>query len=291
VRRVLELHALLEALVLVFEHRVAAADLLLRHRRVVLARTRSLLLGQVRAALRLRGECAALLRLRRLRKLGIVRAWTRRVVGHRQLRTLDLGAKATRTCLLRLVERLGRLRRKRRVVVRVVRARIAHLLERHVVLAVGLRLERGRAGEAIHVRRAKLRVVAARAGRVDTSRREVVVLLLRGVEGSAELARRLAHVGLDGHLLLRVRARADVRRVLELHALLEALVLVLEHGVAAVDLLLRHRWVVLARARRLLLGQVRAALGLRGERAALLRLRRLRKLGIVRAGARRVVGH
>jgi len=204
VRRVLELHALLEALVLVFEHRVAAADLLLRHRRVVLARTRSLLLGQVRAALRLRGECAALLRLRRLRKLGIVRAWTRRVVGHRQLRTLDLGAKATRTCLLRLVERLGRLRRKRRVVVRVVRARIAHLLERHVVLAVRLGLERRRASERVDIRRAELRVIAAGPRRVDASRGEIVILLLRGVEGSTKLARRLAHVRLDGHLALRV---------------------------------------------------------------------------------------
>jgi len=44
--------------------------------------------------------------------------------------------------------------------------------------------------------------------------------------------------------------------------LLEALVLVLEHGVAAIDLLLRHRWIVFACTRRLRFRQVGAALGL-----------------------------
>ena len=146
-RSVLELHALLEALVLVLEHRLATSDLLLRQVRVVLARTGGLRLRQVRAALGLRGERAALLRLRSLRKLGIVGARAGGVVGHRELRALDLGTEAAGTSLLRLVERLRGRSREGHVVVRVVRARVANLLERHVVLALGLGLEGSGAGK------------------------------------------------------------------------------------------------------------------------------------------------
>ena len=62
------------------------------------------------------------------------------------------------------------------------------------------------------------------------------------------------------------------------------------HRVAAADAVqVAHRRVVLARSWRLLLRQVGAALGLRGKGAALLRLGRIRKLRVVRAGAGRVV--